>query len=667
MMTDNTELMTRLRCASPRQADDGKRTLLVCAALVLAVFAAFEGVRKNDFVNFDDDKYVTDNLHVQKGLSLTSLAWAFTSSHAKNWHPLTWISHIIDYSIFGQFPYGHHLVSVWFHIANALLLFLILRKMTGDLWPSAFVAAFFGLHPLAVESVAWVAERKDVLSTFFAFLTIWAYFGYTQRPGICRYLAVVVLFAAGLLSKPMVVTLPFVLMLLDYWPLERMGGQQKATLGRLILEKIPLFVLSAGSCVVTYMVQAKGGAMAEAGDVPFYVNAGNALVSYIRYICKIFYPVSLAVLYPLDSGGPALWQAGVCLLAVVLITIIVIMLRRRYGFLFTGWFWYLGTLVPVIGLIQVGSQAMADRYMYLPGVGIYIIIAWLAGEATTKLRLPKVIPATASALMLVILLVMTWIQVGYWKDGAELCKRTLAVTKNNYIMHNNYGELLRNSGHLDEAIEHFKEALAIRPTCVEARENLGNALQEKGEDAEAAAQFEVVLRARPDNLKTRNSFGVALAKLGKIDEAIEQFSQVLSADPYRSTALNNLYKVGSDNGRLDKALDIILGLQAKAPKNYELYIKAGLIYGTLGKIDKSIEQLETACRLTEDNEPEPLDFLSQAYAARRNMERAVEAAQMAMNAATEQGKSELAGQIKKRLELYQQSASQKDEPVKTEK
>jgi tetratricopeptide (TPR) repeat protein len=540
--------------------------------------------------------------------------------------------------------------------------------MTRAVWLSAFIAAVFGLHPLAVESVTWVAERKNVLSTFFAFLTIWAYFRYTQKPGFLRYLPAALAFAGGLLSKPMLVTLPFALILLDYWPIDRFKEARGLRwLWRAVVNKLPLLIMSAAMCVVTYRAQAVAGAMQDITSAPLGLRAGNAMVSYIKYIVQVFYPTSLAPLYPLYLNNPALWQVIASTVLLLIVTAAVILERRSRRFLVTGWFWYLGTLVPVIGLIQVGSQAMADRYMYLPGVGIYIIIAWLAGEATTKLRLPKVIPATAGVLIMVILLVMTWIQVGYWKDSAALCKRTLAVTKNNYIMHNNYGELLRNSGHLDEAIDHFKQALAIRPTCVEARENLGNALQEKGEDAEAAVEFEIVLRARPDNLKTRNSFGVAIAKLGKIDEAIEQFSQVLSADPYRLTALNNLYKIGADNGKLDKALDIILGLQAKAPKNYELYIKAGLIYGTLGKINAAIEQLETACRLTEDNEPEPLDFLSQAYAARKNMERAVEAAQMALNAATEQGKSELAGQIKKHLELYQQSASPNGGPVKTEK
>jgi hypothetical protein len=637
------------------------RTLLLCIALAATTFIAFAGVSRCDFVNYDDDFYITSNEPVWEGLNARSISWAFTTYHMGNWHPLTWISHIIDCSVFGPNPAGHHLVSVGFHIANVVLLFLILKRMTGAVWLSAFTAASFGLHPLAVESVAWIAERKNVLSTFFAFLTIGAYFWYTQKPRFLRYVVTALAFAGGLLSKPMLVTLPFALILLDYWPIDRFKEARGLRwLWRAVGEKLPLLIMSAIICVVTYHTQAGAGAVQDIGSSPLGLRTGNALVSYIKYIGQVFYPTSLAPLYPLYLNGPALWQIIVSIILLLIVTAVTILERRRHRYLFTGWFWYLGTLVPVIGLIQVGSQAMADRYMYLPGIGIYIIAAWLAGEAAAKLRLPKVIPAAAGALILVLLLVMTRAQVGYWKDSTSLCKRTLKVTKNNYIMHNNYGELLRNSGHLDEAIEHFKQALAIRPTCVEARENLGNALQEKGLDTEAAIEFEIVLRARPDNLKTRNSFGVALAKIGKIDSAIEQFSQVLSADPYRLSALNNLYKVGVDNGKLDKVLDIILDLQVKAPKNYELYIKAGLIYGTLGKIDASIEQLETACRLTDDRAPEPLDFLSQVYAAKRNMERAVEAAQMALNAANELGKKDLAEQIQKRLELYQQSAKTKE-------
>ena len=631
-------------------------TLMVCIILAAAVFAAFEGVRKNDFVNYDDDAYVTNNTFVQGGLNAKSIAWAFTTWHMGNWHPLTWISHMIDCSVFGPNPAGHHLVSVGFHIANVVLLFLISKKMSGAFWASAFMAALFGLHPLGVESVAWVAERKNVLSTFFAFLTIAAYFRYTRKPRLWRYFMVVVLFASGLLSKPMLVTLPFVLVLLDYWPISRFGELRGwGWLWRSVVEKLPLIAMSAVFCAVTYIAQTKAGTLSNAVLVPLGLRVCNALVSYIEYIGKVFYPASLAALYPLDLNGPAKWRVAGSIMLLLAATAVVIVERRKRGFLLTGWFWYLGTLVPVIGLVQVGSQAMADRYMYLPGIGIYIIVVWLAREMAAKVRLLKVIPAAVSAVVLVLLLLVTRVQVGHWKDSESLCRQSLAVTKDNFIMHNNYGELLGSSGRLDSAIEHFRWALEINPRCVAARENLGTALQEKGLDAEAAAEFEAVLRVRPNSVKTHNSYGVALAKIGQYDKAIEQFSQVLAADPYSLSDLNNIYKVGVDSGKLDKALEVIVGLQAKAPDNFELYVKAGLIYGTRGNVNAAIEQLETACRLTDYSAAEPLDFLSQAYAAKKNMERAIEAAQMALNAATEQGKSELAGQIKGRLELYKRS------------
>jgi tetratricopeptide (TPR) repeat protein len=637
------------------------RTLLICIALAVVTFIAFEGVRKNDFVNYDDDFYVTNNEFVQEGLSSRSIAWAFTTWHMGNWHPLTWISHIIDCSIFGLNPAGHHLVSVGLHIVNVVLLFLILKRMTRATWPSAFAAAMFGLHPLAVESVAWIAERKNVLSTFFAFLTIGAYFWYTQKPGLWRYVATALAFAAGLLSKPMLVTLPFVLILLDYWPTGRFKEERGLRwFWRAAVEKLPLLVMSVIICVVTYKAQAGTGAVSDIVSLPLGLRVGNAFVSYIQYIEKIFYPASLAPLYPLDLKGPALWQ--ICVSAVLLFTLTaaVIERRRRHRFMFTGWLWYLGTLVPVIGLIQVGSQSIADRYMYLPGIGIYIIIAWIAGEATAKLRLPKVIPAAVGALIIVLLLLATRVQVGYWKSSLSLSEHALAITQNNHIMHTNAGTALMGVGRIDEAIEHFRRALAINPIYVEARDDLGCALQEKGLDTEAAAEFEDVLRLKPNNATARNNYGFTLSKLGRYDEAIAQFTRALELGTGFSNTLMNMCRTGVKGGKIDEVLGIIKHWEQKTPGNAELYCRAGMLYLMKSQADQAIEQLETACRLTEDNEPEPLDLLSQAYAAKGKTGSAVEAAQKALDAANKKGKKELAGQIKKRLELYQQTGKPKE-------
>ncbi|MFH1371265.1 MAG: tetratricopeptide repeat protein [Planctomycetota bacterium] len=580
------------------------RTLLVCVFLAVATFVAFEGVRHNEFINYDDDLYVTDNPRVQEGLNFESVAWAFTSGHASNWHPLTWISHIIDYAVFGANPAGHHLVSVGFHIANVILLFLILRKMTGAFWKSFFVAAVFGLHPLAVESVAWMAERKNVLSTFFAFLTIAVYFRYTKKPGFWRYLVVAILFAAGLLSKPMLVTLPFVLILLDYWPLKRFNS--KFSILNSLYEKLPLLIMSAASCVVTYMAQAEGGTVADITAVPMNLRVGNALVSYIRYTAKIFYPASLGVLYPREVHGPALWQAGACLLLLVLVSALAFILRRRYGWLFTGWFWYLGTLVPVIGLIQVGVQGMADRYMYLPGIGIYVIVAWLIGNEAVKLRIPKVVIGAAGVLILGVLLMMTRVQVRYWKDGISLYSRTLAVTENNYMMQEKLGNLLRIAGRPDEAILHFRRAVEIRPLFAKAHTGLGLALADKGMFAEAAAQFERSLEIEPDSATTHNCYGVMLAEHGVYDKAMEQFGKALRDDTHFSGVLGNFCNAGIQAGKLDDVLNVIEDWKLKKPDDGELYYWAGIIYGQKDDKAGAVEQFDKAMKLAESQHKKEL-------------------------------------------------------------
>ncbi|MBN2020629.1 MAG: tetratricopeptide repeat protein [Sedimentisphaerales bacterium] len=578
------------------------RTAALCLLLAAATFAAFEGVRNNDFVNFDDDLYVTNNPHVQQGLYAGSIVWAFTSRDASNWHPLTWLSHIIDCVYFGPDPAGHHLVGLGFHIAGVVLLFLILKAMTGALWPSAFVAAAFGLHPLAVESVAWVAQRKNVLSTFFCFLTIAAYVRYSQKPGLWRYLTVAGLFAAGLLSKPMLVTLPFVLILLDHWPLNRIRNKNeeteektlhsKFTILNSFYEKIPLLLMSAASCVVTYMAQAQGGAVSDIVKVPLISRAENTLVSYINYIGKVFWPTSLSVLYPFNFSELAAWKAGACLLLLVLVSSAAIILRRRFGWLFTGWFWYLGTLVPVIGLVQIGAQGMADRYMYLPGIGIYIIVAWSAYELAGKLRLPKVIPAAAGASALGVLLLMTRAQVGHWKDSVSLCQYALATTKNNYIMHYNCGVAFWTLGRLDEAIEQYRQALKINPAYAKAHNNLGCALRDKRQTDEALAEFERAIKIEPDYAEAQNNYAVSLAKRGQYEEAIGHFNAAIKAKPCYGDALKNICKAGIDGHKTDEVLETLLAMQQQTPSCAELYYRAATIYDAKGQVEKAVEQLE---------------------------------------------------------------------------
>ena len=575
--------------------EDRRRTLLVCVILAALTAVAYEGVRNNDFVNYDDDSYVTDNPQVQKGLCPESIKWAFTTFESGNWHPLTWLSHIIDCSIFGLKPAGHHLVNVGFHIINVLLLFLILKRMAGALWPSAFAAAVFGLHPLMVESVAWVAERKNVLSTFFALLTIAAYFRWTQKQGFWRYLAVAVLFAAGLLSKPMLVTLPFALILLDYWPLNRLNS--KFSILNSLYEKLPMMAMSAASCVVTYAAQAKSMAITDFVALPLTLRLENALLSYVRYLGKIFYPSPLAVLYPFNMNGPALWQTVACLLLLVLVSSAALVLRRRCGYLFTGWFWYLGTLVPVIGLIQVGLQSMADRYMYWPGIGIYIIVAWLACDLGVKLKLPKPVLATAGAVVLGVLMTLTWLQVRCWKNSMSLYERTLAVTKNNYRIETNYGELLRKAGRLDEAIPHFKAAIAADPGLARAHHNLGIVYGEKGNFAEATAEFEQALELEPNSTPAHNYYAICLAQQGLYDKAIVHFSRALEPGKHFSGVLQNLCNAGIMAGKPDIALDVIKEWQLKTPDNAELYYQAAIIYRQKGDNARATEQLDKAMKL----------------------------------------------------------------------
>jgi len=382
------------------------KSQLIYLALALVTFVAFVQVGHNDFINYDDAEYVTENEKVQKGLNIESFVWAFTTGHASNWHPLTWLSHMLDCQLYGLSPAGHHLTNLFLHLLNTLLLFGVLKTMTRAVWPSAFAAVLFAVHPLHVESVAWIAERKDVLSAFFWMLTMAAYLRYTKHPCIVRYLPVVFAFALGLMTKPMLVTLPFVLLLLDYWPLKRLqfgriNIPESQSHKRLILEKIPLFTLAAISSVITCIVQQSGGAMGGNEVLTVGVRLANALVSYVGYIHKMIYPKGLAVLYPHPLDGVGLWQPVVSFIILAVISAGVIFASRKRRYLATGWFWYLGTLIPVIGLVQVGSQAMADRYTYLPSIGIFIILAWGIPELLARWRCRKVIPAVLAGIVLV--------------------------------------------------------------------------------------------------------------------------------------------------------------------------------------------------------------------------------------------------------------------------
>ena len=547
---------------------------LIILLLALTTLAAYWQAPANDFTNFDDNYYVTDNPHVQAGMNGESVIWAFTSTHAGNWHPLTWISHMLDCQLYDMNPKGHHVTSLLFHLANVLLLFWVLVRLTGSIWRSAFVAALFAVHPLHVESVAWVAERKDVLSTLFWLLTMLVYVRYAQQPKLTRYLPVILLFALGLMAKPMLVTLPFVLLLLDYWPLRRFGSQNDKRRGKawagwkLIWEKTPLLVLVAASSVVTYIVQEKSGFVRPTDEFPFGARVSNAVVSYAAFIGKMLLPRNLAVFYPYPVKGLPIWEVVGAAALLVAVSALVIRAGRRRPYLPVGWLWYLGTLVPVIGLVQVGVQAMADRYTYVPLIGLFIIIAWgvpdLFGReadrsrsrgrrSATEQSRSKILVVLA-AMVIAILMVCTWFQVGYWRSNIALFRHALACTTENDIAHNNLAIALAGEGKLDEAIEHYKTALRIKPDKAKAHYNLANVLTDRGKLDEAIRHYEEAIRIDDRYAKAYHNLGLALARQGKLDEAAACFEKALRIDPQMLDARLNLGALFGKLGRTDEAI-----------------------------------------------------------------------------------------------------------------
>jgi hypothetical protein len=493
--------------------------------MVLAVvtIAAYWPVLGAEFVNYDDDEYVTENQHVLGGLTLDGAKWAFTmDENTANWHPLTWLSHMLDCELFGQHAGLHHLTNLIIHTTSAVLLLLVLASMTGSIWPSAFVAAGFALHPLHVESVAWIAERKDVLSGLFWILTMGCYLRYTRAGNRSSYILTLVVFALGLMAKPMLVTLPFVLLLLDYWPLNRFESNPTTSLYRkvrhLIVEKIPCFVPMAASCVITYIAQKGGGAVVDIEALSFGTRLSNAMVAYIAYIIKIVWPVGLAILYPFKHIP--MWQAFSAFLSLVFITIAAILWDRRKKYLAVGWLWYIGTLVPVIGLVHVGSHSLADRYTYISLIGLFMIIAWaVAGLCQSRPALRSAM-AVATLLLVAGMFAGTRNQLGYWKDSISLFRHAVEVTENNNFMHNNLAAELANIGQMDEAIVHLRRAVQIDPDIARAHNNLGIALATTGQLDEAIDCYRHAVQIDPKYASAYNNLGLALAVTGRFDDAL---------------------------------------------------------------------------------------------------------------------------------------------------
>ncbi|MBN2456991.1 MAG: tetratricopeptide repeat protein [Sedimentisphaerales bacterium] len=524
------------------EIDKKRNIVLIYLALGVVVFLAYQQVRHNEFVNYDDYGYVTENPHIKDGITPQSVYWALTARYAANWHPLTWLSHMLDYKLFGLSSSWHHMMSLFFHIANTLLLFWILKRMTGRAWASLFVAAVFALHPLNVDSFAWVSERKNVLSGFFWFLTIAAYIRYSERPALGRYLVVGAALCLGLMSKPTVVVLPFALLLLDYWPLGRVQWRNKwadenlvyeqsgnlkcpkSPVWRLVVEKAPFFLLAAPVSVFTIAAQKSVGALGLTHKLSFYVRAVNACTSYFGYICKIFYPHNLAVLYPY----PTVLRVDKALVF-LLITAFIIRYAKGRGWLVMGWFWYLGTLFPVIGLVQAGGQAMADRYIYLPGIGIFIIAAWGAAELCAKWPYRRIILGVSATIVLAMLLICSRIQITYWRNSLTLFEHAVTVTKNNAKMHENYAYTLLEEGRLDEAYEQICKTLSISPNHLPARRCQGNILIRQGKYDAAIECFNQILNEGTDEPEAEyNNLGTAYLRQGKYDMATECFRKALS-------------------------------------------------------------------------------------------------------------------------------------------
>jgi len=503
--------------------------------LAAITWAVFGQTFHHQFINYDDPLYVLDNAPVRAGLTWRGIGWAFTHVHSQNWHPLTTISHMLDCQLFGVNPGAHHLVNVFFHGIAAVLLFVLLQQMTSRLWPSAFAAAVFAIHPLRVESVAWIAERKDVLSGMFFMLTLVAYAAYARKQTLGRYVTMSILFACGLMSKPMLITTPIVLLLLDYWPLDRFA---KSTIKKLVGEKIPLFALSAGSAVAT--LSAQNFALGSIQFLPLKWRITNAIFAYFEYVRQTFWPVDLIPFYVHAENRLEMWRLAIAVIVLVSVTTIAFLRRRQNPYLIVGWFWYLVMLIPVIGIVQVGLQGHADRYTYLPQIGLDFALVWLVWDLTKSWRARKIVLSVAGAIIVAALSILSAKQTTHWRDTETLWRHTLAVTPDNDVAHAGLGGILFVRGKVDESIEHYERALRLRDGNVAAHFGLGRALAAKEKTDPAIFHFQKALAIQPDYIAASNDLGILFASKGEIKEAIAAWRQSLSFDPDSADAANNI-------------------------------------------------------------------------------------------------------------------------------
>jgi len=635
---------------SARYEEISRRPLIICLLLAVVTLAVYLPAAHYEFVNYDDPLYFTANPHVLTGLTPGNVAWAFTTTHANNWHPVTWLSLMLDADWFGQGPVGPHLTNLLLHTANTVLLFLLLRRLTAATWRSALVAALFALHPLHVESVAWVAERKDVLSAFFGLLSLLAYARYAHKQSNAEgrwsragdgsnsslgsrlwtldYGLAVIFFAMGLMSKPVLVALPLVMLLLDWWPLGRVTSLRSeattrqvsgkwqvtgsgvgksetedggwAVLRQLVLEKWPFMVLSAVSCVVTFVVQQKTGAVVALTRYSMSARIENAFVSYARYLGKTFWPAPLATPYP----HPGHWPLGLVLFAVALfacLCVAAIRWGRKFPFAAVGWFWFSGMLVPVIGLVQVGDQAMADRYTYLPLIGIFLVFIWGMSEACGHWQVAKPTVVFFAGFLLAVCAFQTRDQLHYWQNSGTLFRHALAVTENNYVAENNLGTWLASQGHVTEAMDCYRESLKIKPGNADALYDLGNAFARLGDWDNAIADYRRALEISPNQADTLDNLGLALAAKRQFAEAITNFEAALKLDPDSAGAHNNLATVLFMQHRFDEAAQHYREALHVTPDNPQIYVNLGDTFVRLGRTNEAVKCYQAALQLKPDD------------------------------------------------------------------
>ncbi|WP_212637878.1 tetratricopeptide repeat protein [Desulfocicer vacuolatum] len=578
---------------------------------------------------------MTDNFHIKEGITLKNFQWAFTAVYAKNWHPLTWLSHMIDIQIFGMNPFGHHLTNLIFHLFNSFLLFLILQRMSDFYWKSLIVMALFALHPMHVESVAWISERKDVLSTFFWMLAIWSYTYYVKKTSIKLYLPVCACFILSLLAKPMAVTFPFVLLLLDHWPLGRWKKTSVKThnckilqhpLHILILEKIPLFLISVTSCAITFYAQNKGGALGSFELYSLKTRVANAIISYTRYIFKMLYPFDFGILYP-HPGMPQLHFLIIASLFLILMTGLSILTFRRCPWMFTGWFWYLGILFPVIGIAQVGAQGMADRYTYTPMIGIYILVVWAIEHLFYTKKLSKKTMSSLSGLLVPILVValsiLTFHQSRYWKDSATLFQHTIDITNNNYIAHNNLANAMMKNGQIKKAIFHYSEALLIKPDYSLALGNIGIAFAKLGRTDDALKSYLKALAIDPENEEILTNMGNVFSNSENKENAIDYYEKAIFYNPDYVKAHINLGNLLMKSGDLDKAKShYVKVLNINLDHKEIAHNQIGNLLAKTGDLDSAINHYLLALKITPDYK-DAHNNIGVAFARKGNLNKAV--------------------------------------------